>query len=48
MFSDSHFEIEKRGNGWRVSAKGLPALGLSFAVVAIGAVAILWWMAGHP
>jgi hypothetical protein len=47
MFSESHFEIEKRRDCWRVSARGLPALGLALAVGAIGVAVALWWISGH-
>lgn len=47
MLSDSHFEIEKRRDSWRLSARGLPALAVAFAVGAIGIAGAFWWMGGH-
>ena len=47
MLSDSHFEIEKSKDAWRVSARGLPALG--FAVVAgiVGTSGVMLWVWQH-
>jgi hypothetical protein len=47
MFSDSHFEIERRRDHWRISAHGLPALAFALAVGAIGVAIAFWWISSR-
>ncbi len=45
--TDSRFEIEKRRGSWRLTATGIPALGIAFAFGLIVAAGVLWSIGRH-